>query len=119
MMTFKEALRKNLLGMQKFAENLLENGEVCSSPLVDKKYIVVDANDYGGHIRTICIFNYNKKTKKLKTQLGVWLPELNLKPLQPRRVLTTQEMNEVLRGKVVDKLKGLTVPDKEGTLHTL
>jgi len=120
MMTFKEALRKNLLGMQKFAEDLLENGVVCSSPLVDKKYIVVDANtETGGHIRTICIFNYNKKTKKLKTQLGVWLPALNLKPLQPRRVLTTQEMNEVLRGKVVDKLKGLIVPDKEGTLHTL
>jgi hypothetical protein len=129
MMTFKEALRKNLLGMQKYAKNLLEPGMVCdilpvAGELVDRRkykyYIVLDLNDSGdGRIKTIIILNYNKKTRKLKTYSVVWWPADDLKPLHPKRILTAQEIDEVLRGKVVDKLKGLMVPDKEGTLHTL
>jgi len=133
-----EATRANLQGMQKYAENLLVSGIVCSFapgefysnagniwPNAGRKEwyaIVVNPNDESNGTRAIEVYvlwSYNEKTGKLETN-RTWLSADDLKPLKPERILTAQEMNEVrLRGKVVDKLKGLMVPDSKYKGHIL
>ena len=125
MITFKEALRTNLLGMQKFAENLLVPGIVCKGLFEGTYYIVVNPNkidqDGNSFADVLKLFYYNKKYRSLVVYYNkIFTEPKTLKPLRPRRILTEQEMNEVWHNrKVIDKLKGLKIRDKEGNFYTL